>query len=177
MEKSKVKNLFLLRHAKSSWRNSSLIDFDRPLSKRGIHNAIKIGCYIRKNHLNADLILCSPAKRAEETFNLIRIGFSKPWKIKFLDQLYLAQERDIIREIHKVQTATNNLLVIGHNPGLGSLACTLASKGNNQLGISLPKKYVTSAFSMFDVDVMKWSEINMCNAVLVKFFQPKELTG
>ena len=43
--------------------------------------------------------------------------------------------------------------------------------------ISLPKKYVTGAFSMFDVDVMKWSEINMCNAVLVKFFQPKELTG
>ena len=74
----------------------------------------------------------------EETFNLIRIGFSKPWEIKFLDQLYLAQERDIIREIHNVQTATNNLLVIGHNPGVGSLACTLASRGNNQLGMSLP---------------------------------------
>ena len=172
-----MKKLILLRHAKSSWRNSSQIDFDRPLSKRGRHNATKIGCYIRKNQLNADLILCSPSKRAEETFNLIRAAFSKSWEAKFLDQLYLAQERDIIREIHKIQTAICNLLVIGHNPGLSSLASTLASKGKNQLGISLPNKYVTGALSIFDVDVMNWSELNVYNAELVEFLQPKDLTG
>ena len=111
-----MKKLFLLRHAKSSWRDSSLIDFDRPRDKRGINNVREIACYIRKIHLSTDSIVGSPAKIDEETFNLIKAAFSKCWEMKFLDQLYLAQERDIIREIHKVKTVKENLLVIGHNP-------------------------------------------------------------
>ena len=66
-----MKNLFLLRHAKSSWDNAVLADFDRPLSKRGISNAIQLSEYIQKHSISFDLVLSSPSERTQSTLDLV----------------------------------------------------------------------------------------------------------
>ena len=66
-----MKNLFLLRHAKSSWDNAALVDFDRPLSKRGISNAILLSKYIQRNSISFDLVLSSPSERTQSTLDLV----------------------------------------------------------------------------------------------------------
>jgi len=66
-----MKNLFLLRHAKSSWSDPSMADFHRPLSKRGISNALLLSKYISQHQIIFDLILLSPSERTQATLDLI----------------------------------------------------------------------------------------------------------
>ena len=71
-----MKEIFILRHAKSSWKDSYLSDFDRPLADRGIREAKKLCGFIKKNSFNIDKVICSKAKRALETFYLVADGFN-----------------------------------------------------------------------------------------------------
>ncbi len=73
-----MKEIFILRHAKSSWDNINLSDFERPLAQRGIKDTKKIFSFITDNNFNIDKVLCSSAVRAKETFDLIADGFRFP---------------------------------------------------------------------------------------------------
>ena len=66
-----MKQIYILRHAKSSWDNTNLSDFDRPLSKRGINDAVKLGKFILANKIRVSNVICSNARRTKDTFDLI----------------------------------------------------------------------------------------------------------
>ncbi|NLD17370.1 MAG: histidine phosphatase family protein [Tissierellia bacterium] len=112
----KMKTLYLLRHAKSSWGDSELSDFDRPLNNRGLKEAREIAEHMAENEYIPELILCSTAKRTRKTLEEILKALKFEGEANYLESLYLASSNTIGEAIKSVNV--ESLLVIGHNPGI-----------------------------------------------------------
>ncbi len=111
-----MKNLILMRHAKSSWNHPNLSDRQRPLNKRGKRDALRMGEFLEKQGIEIDAILCSSAQRTQETLSLFLEEFTFENEAKSLDKFYHADLRDYIDELEKLPTETENAMIIGHNP-------------------------------------------------------------
>ncbi|MCX7610137.1 MAG: histidine phosphatase family protein [Ignavibacterium sp.] len=114
-----MKNLFLIRHAKSSWKEPHLPDFERPLNKRGKESLKIMSKFFSEKYPKPDLILSSPAERAKVT----AISFAeklnyKVEKIIFLEELYMADSSDIAKIISQQNEDSTSIALFGHNPGL-----------------------------------------------------------
>ncbi len=146
-------DLLLLRHAKSSWDDPDLSDFDRPLNKRGRHDAPRIGAEIARRNLMPDFVLCSSAQRTRETFKRLTPSLPGKPKRSFVDDLYLADEEAILGAIATLLSKTNSprVMVIGHNPGLEDLAELIADPAfSRQQDLSTMKdKFPTAALAVF----------------------------
>ncbi len=118
-----MKRVFLVRHAKSSWKDISLADFDRPLNKRGKRDAPFMGEQIKRRAVLPDLLLASPAKRAKKTAKIIaaKIGY-KSQKIIFDETIYSSGISGIVRILSKLNNTIESAMVVGHNPDLTTLA-------------------------------------------------------
>jgi phosphohistidine phosphatase len=111
--------LYVVRHAKSSWDSALLTDFDRPLNERGERDAPRMGKRLKERSLVADLFLSSPAKRALTTAQKIAGILNYPAeKIKTDQDLYHAEDEEILEIIKKVSDKHDVILIFGHNPGL-----------------------------------------------------------
>src|ERR1044072_9796764 len=110
------KKLLLLRHAKSSWDDPSLSDYDRPLNNRGKQNASTMGNFLKKENLIPDLIISSPAKRANKTADIIakKSGYDKT--ILESKVLYAATIDDYRDVIQNIKNEYKSVLLVGHNP-------------------------------------------------------------
>src|SRR5262245_41156815 len=97
-----MKTLLLLRHAKSSRDNPRLADFDRPLAKRGHEAAPEIGRFLHRAKLIPDLVLCSTARRTQETADLALAELGREVTLRLVDTLYLASPEQILKVIHGV---------------------------------------------------------------------------
>ena len=161
-----MKNLFLLRHAKSSWSDPSIADFHRPLSKRGISNALSLSNYISEHQIIFDLILSSPSERTQATLDLIFTEKDFLSKIKFQEAIYHAEMSDLLELIKDQNNYKKNILVIGHNPGLHLLI--------EHLTKTLIENFPTCGFvklSNFD----SWKDLD-ANILELKFFvTPRDL--
>lgn len=114
-----MKTLTIVRHAKSSWKHRELGDRDRPLNKRGQRDAPRMGERIAAAGIRPSLIISSPAVRAWTTARLIAKALGYP--VEFLhreEELYLASLRDLLDVVAAQDNGFNNLMVVGHNPGL-----------------------------------------------------------
>lgn len=121
--------LILMRHAKSSWANESLADFDRPLNDRGRQAAPMMGRWLLENDLVPDRVLSSRAVRTQQTKELVLKQFAEPCTEIDLQELYLASPNKILESIATNATSdSKTLLVIGHNPGTEILASMLSGK-------------------------------------------------
>ena len=116
-------NLYLLRHAKSSWESYE-DDYDRVLSERGRNDACTLGEYLHKNNINFENTLCSSSQRTRETISIInKVSPHSIDEVNYLDSLYHASSNKI-KEI--VQNCSNkSLLIVGHNPGVSELISNL----------------------------------------------------
>ena len=114
-----MKTITFVRHAKSSWADPDLKDFDRPLNSRGKSDAPEMGQRLAVNNIFPDLIITSPAKRAKATAFKIAKELNFP-KSKIVEemQLYLSSAKLICDVIKTVNDATKNLFVFGHNPDM-----------------------------------------------------------
>jgi phosphohistidine phosphatase len=161
-----MKNLFLLRHAKSSWSDLSTADFHRPLSKRGISNALSLSKYISQHQIIFDLILSSPSERTQATLDLIFTEKDFLSKIKFQEAIYHAEMSTLLDLIKDQNNLKKNILVIGHNPGLHLLI--------EHLTKILIENFPTCGFvklSNFD----SWKDLD-ANILDLKFFvTPRDL--
>jgi phosphohistidine phosphatase len=166
-----MKTLFLLRHAKSSWDNPALEDFDRPLNKRGKRAAKAIGAFIGKQQLKPELVLCSSAKRARDTLSLVEKGSQTSWPTEFEDTLYLAGPGKLFSHLMALEEAVSSVMMIGHNPGFHELALTLAGDGGGELSV----KYPTAALAVFDSPAQKWDAVTPENWCLQLFVCPRDL--
>jgi phosphohistidine phosphatase len=114
-----VKTLYIVRHAKSSWENPLLADFDRPLNERGKRDAPRMAKRLKEKRITPDLMLSSPAKRALSTCKQMAevLGYNKD-KIKTNPDLYHSDEDEILRVIRTIKDHHQTAFIFGHNPGL-----------------------------------------------------------
>ena len=161
-----MKNLFLLRHAKSSWDNAALGEFDRPLSTRGISNAILLSEHIQKHNITFDLVLSSPSERTQSTLDLVLSSLDHFPTTTLKESMYHASPFSLTQLIKEQDDAINNLLIIGHNPGLHILTETLT----NQSIVKFP----TCAFAKI-TNFNHWKDIDAGILNLESLITPKEL--
>jgi phosphohistidine phosphatase len=160
-----MKRLLLLRHAKSSWHDPALNDFERPLNRRGRAAARIMGDYLVRKDLLPDLILCSAAQRTRETLAFIQDQ---------LDQdLPVSIEKSLI--VCNIEARFDTVLVIGHNTGLEELARRLSRKGNEKARKRMALQYPTGAMAVIDISGIGWSKLDGKDASLKRFVCPRDL--
>lgn len=170
------KTLLLLRHAKSSWSDPALEDFDRPLSKRGRKAAPRIGHEIAARGWMPDLALVSTAERTSQTWELVRPYMVSTTEIRFSDTFYHAPPDILLDAIRDVPTTFSSVILVGHNPGLEQLTKLLAGSDSDYAALSaLRTKFSTAAVARFVVSG-DWADLEAGGATLTDFLRPKDLT-
>ncbi|ESY85570.1 histidine phosphatase [Mesorhizobium sp. LNHC220B00] len=169
-----MKQLLLLRHAKSSWDDPDLDDFDRPLAERGLKAAQLIGRELAARDWLPDQVLVSPALRTRDTWRLVAAELPVHPRVAFAEALYDAAAADILSQLRKADPSSGCLLVLGHNPGLEELAKRLAGSGSEAKARKrLEKKFPTAALARFVLED-DWSGLSA--ARLTHSLRPKDLS-
>ncbi len=123
-----MKTLYILRHAKSSWNDPSLADFDRPLNERGLNAAPFIGEVMARKGVVADLIISSPAKRTMETAVLVKEASGSNASIQYDERIYEASNQTLRLVISQIADKIESVLIVGHNPGMEGLINLLTGR-------------------------------------------------
>ena len=171
-----MRQLLLLRHAKSSWEDANLTDHDRPLDPEGQSAAKAVRAAIARLGLMTQLVLVSSARSTRETLELLEPLEHGPC-IRRLPDLYLASPRQLLDAVAEVSAETTSILVIGHNPGLHDLAMMLA--GAHAMSIGRPgsrrlaRSFPTAALAEFSV-AGEWRSLPD-GARLIRFLTPQDL--
>lgn len=170
-----MRRLLLLRHTKSSWRDGSLPDIERPLGPRGRRAAPPIGIYLRDRALAPQQVLVSTAQRARETWELVALMLGGDPTIRYDEKLYLADADEILTRIGKAPAAVETLLVVGHNPGIQELAVALHDGEETDDFNRLDAKFPTGGLAIYEFDIERWSDISTKSGHLVGFVTPRDL--
>ncbi|EWY39963.1 phosphohistidine phosphatase [Skermanella stibiiresistens SB22] len=176
-----MKTLHLLRHAKSGWDDPDMPDHDRPLAPRGARAATLIGRHLLARGFHPDLILCSTAKRAGDTLDLVlsQLGGGVeelPFKISRERGLYLCGERALLHRLRQLPDDVTSVLLVAHNPDLQYLTRELAGTGDEADLRSVAGKFPTGALAELTFDIHGWSDIGPRTGTLLRLVLPKNLT-
>jgi len=164
-----VKILHLLRHAKSSWNEPELEDHERPLSPRGERNAAALAAAFSGMKVRPELVLCSTATRARATCAALS-DVLPAGAIDYDSSLYLASATALVARLRRIPEGVNELLLIGHNPGLEDLALLLIRHAPQQLRAKLSDKLPTGALLSLELDIDDWRLLGLDSARLVRFW-------
>ena len=167
--------LSLLRHAKSSWDDPALDDFDRPLSKRGASAAPRMGAYMAAHRLAPDLVLCSPAVRARQTLDLVLPHLSGGPTVVYEEGFYLAASSVLLARVRKIEANVHHVLIVGHDPGIQGLALELSGGGKAEMLKSLGSKFPTAALAVIRFKGEDWAKVDEGKGRLELFVTPKSL--
>ena len=162
-----MKTLTILRHAKSSWKDQTLADAERPLNARGERDAPVMALRLKEAGVRPSLIISSPAVRAWTTAKIVAKGISYP--VEFLqreERLYHASPARIIDLLAEQDAGFNNIMIVGHNPGFTDLA--------NHFVPDLTNNIPTCGFVTISVDSDDWN-LRGSPAELVTFDYPKRV--
>ncbi len=174
------KQLFVLRHAKSSWDDPGLHDYDRPLAPRGIRAVKLLGEHLRANRIEPVQVLCSSSCRTRQTLE----GVSPGGEILFEPELYEASCAMVIERLQRVPAGTASVMVIGHNPTMqmlvlrltganGSAPAATADEIDGNLA-EVQRKFPTGALATLSFDCA-WGELRPGCARLAAYVNPKRL--
>ncbi len=172
-----MRQLLLMRHAKSSWDDPKVPDHARPLNARGRRAAAAMRGVMAELGLAPDLVLVSSARRTLQTLEAL-----EPWDetplVEPMDALYLAGAPQMMKLLNAIASTVRSAMVIGHNPGLHELAVMLvgpqAMTPANPMMRSLAEGYPTAALAEFTV-AGAWSELGEGGGRLTRFLTPREL--
>lgn len=160
-----MKTLFIMRHAKSSWENMNLSDFERPLNKRGLNTAPLMGELMSENGFQPELIVTSPARRAKQTAILIKEMAQIKGKITYNEKIYEANPFRLLQIVSELDETFQSAMIVGHNPGLEGLIKILTGEFE-----AMP----TAALAVIDLSIEKWSQAASKCGKLRKLIRPKE---
>jgi phosphohistidine phosphatase len=166
-----IRQLILLRHAKSDWPD--VPDRDRPLAKRGRRDAPRMGRWLHEHGYQPDVVVCSAARRTRQTWDLVAPELGGSPEVRFEPRAYAASALTLLYLAQELPGRYRTALLIGHNPGLSELAGSLAAPpaGNgSQPGISLPTAAV--AVLEFPGD---WPSLTPGQARLITLTTPADL--
>ena len=172
-----MRNLYLLRHAKSSWDEPGLDDFDRPLAPRGVKACESMKAHIRDARIEPGLILCSPARRARETYVRIAEAFARDTEVSFEPGLYGPDSQALLARLRQVDRAVSSVMMIGHNPGLERFALALTSDTESKPLARMRGKFPTLALACIEIRNGTWSTAGPGCARLSGFVTPRDLEG
>jgi len=162
-----MKTLLLMRHAKSSWKDSSLSDHERPLKKRGRRDSKRIAQELEKHDLYPHVILSSTATRAKETVEVIVDSLEYENRIIFSDELYMAEPEDFVNALSDLSDDDDTVLIVGHNPGMEAFLQIIDGEIE-----SLP----TAALAHLVLAIDSWQDLSLDTmGDLIGLFRPKEL--
>jgi len=165
--------LLLLRHAKAAWPSGTL-DLDRPLAKRGQEAALVMGDYLKSERLEPDLVVISPARRTQETWERVQ-PFLGEIETRRDGRIYEAPVGRLLEVLRGIESETRTLLVIGHNPGFEELAKLLIGEGDMEGILRLGQKYPTAGLAVIDFSLDDWADIAHRSGRLERFVTPKLL--
>jgi len=146
-----MKTLYVLRHAKSSWDNAELADFDRPLNDRGESTAPFMGEFMAANGFEPEVIVSSPAVRARRTAQLAKEGANMPAEIIYDDRIYEASPRTLQTVAASIDDRFDSAMLVGHNPGMEGFVRLLTGRS---------EEMPTAALAVIDLDIERWAEID-----------------
>jgi phosphohistidine phosphatase len=166
--------LFVLRHAKSSWNNSSLADHDRPLAPRGERAAEALAAHVATIDPPPALVLCSTARRAQDTLEPARARLPDSTAVLIEHELYGADAPDLLDRLREVPDDTPSVMLVGHNPGLEDLVKGLGREGDPNLIARMHSKFPTGALATLAFPG-PWKGLGWGTATLEAFVVPAEL--
>lgn len=162
-----LRNICFIRHAKSSWDHPHLSDIERPLNHRGLTDAPFMAKKMRELHIVPDLIVTSPANRAQTTARFFADEFNLPDSAFLLNErLYGAGARDIIEIVHELPDEAFSVFIFGHNPTMTMLTNMFAGVEID----NVPTCGISQAKTMVD----SWSKFSPDTSAFVSFYYPKQ---
>lgn len=173
-----AKTLYLLRHGKSSWGDSSLADIDRPLNKRGRKAAKRMGKELARRGWLPELVLCSTATRTRETYQRFSKGMenSAPGtapEAALDERLYLAAVGTLLDRAQALDDRFASALMLGHNAGLQEFAVALSAGG--EIRDKIAAKFPTCALAVIGFDSDHWRDLAWGEGRLEAALYPREL--
>ena len=163
-----MKTLFLMRHAKSSWDDASLADFERPLNDRGLRTATFMGNFMLEKGHEPSIIFSSPAVRAKQTAELVKKSAAFSCELRFDERIYEASPRTLLQVASEIDDTHAYATLVGHNPGMESFIRLLTGD---------LEPMPTAALAVIDLKIDNWNEIDEGCGQLRNIFRPKELTS
>jgi len=174
-----LKNLYLLRHAKSSWDNPNMPDHDRPLAHRGERAGAAMTATVAALSPRPDLVACSTAARARGTLDLVRSGLPDDVPVRLDPVLYTFDMPPLCLHLEGLGDDITSVLVIGHNPALELLARTVAAADTGEFMERLRGKFPTAALAELELPIGAWADLGDAldrgNARLRRFTRPADL--
>lgn len=170
--------LLLFRHGKSDWSFPELEDFDRPLAKRGRKAAKAMGRLIAARRWVPDLVLCSAAKRTQETLQIAQDQWDREPDVIVDERLYMASGGMMGDLIANMGGSAARVMVVGHNPGTGDLglAMTARREPEDPTGYAdMRGKFPTAALAVIDFEEAAWKTTDMLAGRLHAFIKPRDL--
>ena len=170
--------LIIMRHAKSSWTDKKLDDYDRPLTRRGKDAAPLMGRALADKNCIPELILCSPARRTRDTLKLTIDAMAIKPPVAYEDQLYSFGNGDSYLNVISAQKTVSPLMVIGHNPSVHNLALRLLASRDGTVMERIRRKFPTAAVAIVALPIEEWRQVRSKSAVggeIELFLTPKML--
>lgn len=171
-----MRRLILLRHAKSSWEDPSVPDHERPLTARGQKAVPLTAAWLGERGFAPDLVLCSSARRARETAERLGGPMALPEPV-VEDALYHADAEALRERLAAVPAEPRTVMVIGHQPTLGTLARRLSASGTPGDCARAFGHFPTAAAAVIEFDMPAWDRIGWGRGRFVAFAVPRELAG
>jgi len=163
-----MKTLLLIRHAKSSWDNVILPDFERPLNERGKHDAPLMAKRIKEKKIEIDAFVSSPAKRAKKTAAIFMDEFNaKEKKLIFIPSLYEATSEKFYDAIENLKDKYDTVALFAHNPGITDFI--------NSLECSPVYNMPTCGVYAVKIKIKNWKEFRKANKEFLFFDYPKSV--
>ena len=174
-EPAPTKKLIVLRHAKAAWPDVE--DRLRPLADRGRRDAPAAGRWLREaerrlDGFRIDRVVCSPARRTRETWDLAAAELEDPPTPVYDGRVYAATTSTLYTVVRETPAHVRTLVLVGHNPGMQHLTLTLADEQSGEPLDRAREKYPTSGIALFDIDV-EWSALLPGGARLAEFAIPR----
>jgi phosphohistidine phosphatase len=160
-----MRTLYLLRHAKSGSKDTSLTDFERPLTGRGRKACGTVARLIRAREIQFDLVLSSTAVRARETIDLVRQLAKLRTEIRFDERIYDASATRLLEIASQIESDRKTVLLVGHSPGLEELLGVLTDRKD---------RFPTASLAKLKLKISKWSESYQYKSTLEWIVTPKE---
>jgi len=163
-----LKTLILIRHAKSSWDNPGLSDFDRPLNDRGKKDAPMMADRLHERGIKVDAFITSPAKRAKRTAEQFAKRYKKEGGDLILKtELYMAGDETFLKLMEKLDDKADCVVMFSHNPGITDFANSLAD-------VKIDNIPTCGVFAV-SIDAKKWSKVREAKKNFLFFDYPKAL--
>jgi phosphohistidine phosphatase len=161
-----MKTLYLLRHAKSSWKDETIIDVERPLNGRGRKASQAVGSFLKREKIIPDLVLSSSAIRARQTTDIVMEAARLRTDLRFDERIYEAAAQRLLEVVRQIEKSKKSVLLVGHNPGLEEFLKMLTGTVDPMPTATLAK-VVSSASN--------WADISDKSATLEWIINPKQL--